>query len=315
MKILGLPLRSGRVFQAMCKDSIFIFNYHEVNANPSLFTRKYRLNVPPELFSQQLKWIKQYFNVISPVQLIENKFDLPAALITFDDGFASTFEIAAPILRSNNIPAVVFMNMAPVEGKIFWPGLTTYLCYYDKAFPEYMLKRHNKSGHTLFLYCRQEEVDEYVSRNNARKIYDDARAYYGTFANLNHLRASSDYGLFLGNHLYNHYNAAILTPEDLKDSYITNENKLRKYSNNINCFSYPFGQPQTCYNAQTDRVIFSMGAKRVFTAYASQNRDPHSKRLHRLSMHDNLKDEQSFKNHVVMPSLLHKFFRKKYTYI
>lgn len=310
MKVLGLMLYSDSVFKAMCKDCVFIFNYHEVGTSPSLFAEKFGLNVPPELFAEQLKWIKKYYNVISPVQLIENNYDLPAALITFDDGFASTFEKAAPILRQNHLSATVFMNMAPVEGEIFWSGLVTYLCSYDKAFPGYMLKRHNKSGADLFLYCRQEEVDEYVLGNNAKKIYDDARVYYGAFGNLGHLRTSSDYGLFLGNHLYNHYNATMLTPEELKESYTINENKLRKYPNFINCFSYPFGQPKTCYNACTDQIIFSMGAKRIFTAYALENKDLSARRLHRLSMHDNLKDEVSFRNHVVMPSLFHKFFQK-----
>lgn len=314
-KALGSVLCSGRVFREICKGSVFIFNYHEVSQTPSLFAREFGLNVPPELFARQLGWIKKYFNVISPVQLAGNDFDLPAALVTFDDGFASTFEKAAPILQQNDLPAVVFMNMAPVEGASFWSGLVTYLCHHDKEFPGYMLKRHNKSGRDLFLNCRQEEVEGYLLRNNAEKIYDDARAYYGAFGDFGHLRASSGYGLFLGNHLYNHHNAAILTPEELKDSYTTNENKLCKYPNFINFFSYPFGQPQSCYNAETDRIIFSLGAERIFTAYPWQNTDPGSRRLHRLSMHDNLKEEGSFRNYLLMPSLFHKFTKKRSVYI
>lgn len=314
-KALGSVFCSGRGFRAICKDSVFVFNYHEVSESPSIFARKFGLNVAPALFSRQLGWIKKYFNVISPVQLIGAGFDLPAALITFDDGFASTFDQAAPILQQNNLPATVFMNMAPVEGAVFWSGLVTYLCYHDKAFPQYMLRRHNKSGWDLFLYCRQEEVEGYLRNNNAERIYDDARAYYGAFSNFDHLRASSEHGLFLGNHLYNHHNAVTLTPEELKDSYATNESKLRNYSNFINFFSYPFGQPQTCYNAQTDSIIFSLGAERIFTAYAWQNRDPGSRRLHRLSMHNNLKEEASFRNYVVMPSLFHKLSRRRCAYI
>lgn len=315
MTALGSVLCSERIFRKMCQGRIFVFNYHEVSANPSLFTRRFKLNVPPELFAEQLRWIKRYFKVISPLQLIEGGYDLPAALITFDDGFASAFEQAGPILRKNNLPAAVFMNMAPVEGGIFWSGLVTYLCCHDRAFPGYMRKRHNKPENDLFLYCRPEEIDEYLLSNNAEKIYDNVRAYYGAFANSGHLRASSDYGLFLGNHLYNHHNAAMLTPEELKDSYATNEDRIRKYPNFIDFFSYPFGQPETCYNSQTDRIIFSMGARRIFTAYAAQNTDPRSRRLHRLSMHDGLQDEASFRSHVLMPSLLHKFCRGKHVYI
>jgi len=294
-KALSAGLHCDRLFQRMCEDLIFIFNYHEINDNPSMFSQEFGLNVPPSLFLQQLKWIKQYFNVISPTQLLGNDYDLPAALITFDDGYASTFEKAAPILYSNRLPATVFINMAPVEGAIFWSGLVTYLCYHDKAFEGYMLKQFNKADCNLHLYCRQEEVDEYISRNDTQKIYKAARAYYGAFGNLGHLRTSSDYGLFLGNHLYNHHNAIILTPDELRNSYITNENNLKEYSNFVNLFSYPFGQPETCYNAQTDDIIFLMGAKKVFSAYAYPNKDPQSRRLHRLSMFDNIKDDLSFR--------------------
>lgn len=315
-KVTAPLLYSQAFFEAACRNSLFIFNYHEISERPSKFSQDCGLNVHPVQFREQLSWIKKYFRVISPNQLVNNEFDLPAALITFDDGFASTFQEGAPILRDEALPATIFMNMAPVEGQVFWSGLVVYLCNHNADFRQYFADKYHNIRKNLFLYCTEDDVKKFVVESCCPEIYDQARSYYGKFANQEDLRLSAELGLYLGNHLFNHYNSANISLDELKNQYLLNEKALKKYANYVNLFSYPFGQPESCYNRKTDEMIFSLGASRIFTAYPLPNRNRKAKRLHRLSMTDSINEEMSFKYNCIFPSLFNNYFRKyEFSYV
>ena len=76
------------------------------------------LNVPPEQFRAQLEGLQaDGYNFISIDELIAwhaGTGDLPenAVHVTFDDGYACTALLAAPILSDLGIPATVFVNTA-----------------------------------------------------------------------------------------------------------------------------------------------------------------------------------------------------------
>ena len=48
------------------------------------------------------------------------KLGSPSFLITIDDGFVSVLDIAAPILRARNVPAILFVPAAMVGGRTSW---------------------------------------------------------------------------------------------------------------------------------------------------------------------------------------------------
>jgi len=314
---ISAPLMNSRVlFDGACQNSVFVFNYHEISDQPSEFSNDFGLNVPPTLLKKQLSWIKKYFQVISPTQLINNTLNLPVALITFDDGFASTFKAGGPILRDEAVTGTVFVNMAPVEGHIFWSGLVTYLCKYFSEFNHYLAEKYPKYNENLFLYCTEEDVHKFLMNKNSLDIYDQARKYYGKFASQDDLVLSAEQGFFLGNHLYNHYNSVNIAIDELKNQYLTNEKALLNYVNHVNFFSYPFGQPESCYNRQTDDLIFSLGATRIFTAFALPNKDHKAPKLHRISMNSHIDNEISFKYNCLMPAFYNSYFsRTKFSYV
>lgn len=314
-KTLSPLITSRMIFNSIRQKSLFVFNYHEVSNSPSRFSNDCGLNVKPDLFRKQLLWIKNNFHVISPEDLLKYEFDYPAALITFDDGFASTFREGAPILREMNLPGIVFMNMAPLEGHIFWSGLVVYLCKYNKDFIRYITIKYPYVKENLFLHCTESDVKDFVKENNCQNIYEEARSYYGKFATTVDLEKSSLSGLYLGNHLYNHFNAANISLHDLERQYLLNEEALMKYSNYINFFSYPFGSPN-CYNKDTDELIASLGARRIFSAYPLANTKGSAKKIHRVSPTSLIIDETSFKYNCVFSSLINCTFRKwKYSYV
>ena len=305
--VLSIP----GVFERLTRNLLVTFNYHEISDNPSQFCTDFNLNVRPEIFSKQLSWIKKHFNIITPQQLISGDFELPAAVVTFDDGFEGVFNEGAKLLKKAGIPAVVFMNMAPIQGQSCWSGLVTYLCKYDDAFKQHISKKYDRPIEPdFFLYLTQEDIQEYLDQYG-NSVLDKADAYHGKFASKNDLLESAANGLYLGNHLFNHYNAASLSLLDLEQQYLLNESALSEFSNTVPLFSYPFGQPQRCYNHDTDELLSSLGAAHLFTAFQLFNRDPYARRLHRTTMFEDISSESLFRANCLVPASINTLLRKK----
>lgn len=269
------------------KDNLTIFCYHDVSDSPSKFSYKHDLNVPSNIFDYQVDFINRNFNVISPDDLLANKIPKHAALITFDDGFKSYFEIAVPILEKYNSPSIIFLNMAPIKGEIFWAGLITYLSETSPDFNQHIATKIevNLKEKPLFLYCSRKIVNSFLRTKN--KTYkDEVNGYVGNFATENDLQSVSKNNLvYFGNHLYNHDVPLLLSDTELLESFKKNENELKQYPNYRSLFAFPFGQPDTCFSEQQIELLIENGAKKVFSAYPVINSDISALYLHRIPLH------------------------------
>lgn len=79
--------------------------------------------VAPAVFAAQMRWLAERGQAISLEQLrtfVAGNVSLPpdAVLVTIDDGFVSTRDIALPILRDHGIPAVVFVTTSLVGSRL-----------------------------------------------------------------------------------------------------------------------------------------------------------------------------------------------------
>lgn len=298
------------IFRRLIQNLLIVFNYHEINDSPSEFCQDFNLNVRPDVFSQQLSWIRKYFNVITPHDLIKGDFRLPAALVTFDDGFHGAFNPGGKILKSYDIPAVVFMNMGPVNGGICSSGLVNYLLKHDDKFKKQIEKKYGgEIKNDFFLKCKESDISEYFNTNGLG-IIPLAQEYHGKFASESDLLKSSESGLYLGNHLYDHNNAVSISDLELKNQFIKNENALLKYKNYLPIFSYPFGQPGKCYNNHTTKIILDLGAKTIFTAMPFYNVSKTKGLVHRTAMFDYINTELIFRSHCLMPAFMNQVIRR-----
>lgn len=292
-------------FKNVFKDCICVFLYHEVSTHPSEFNSRNNLNVPPVLFEQQIKLIRNIFNIISPVQLMTGDFETPAALITFDDGMPGYFENAVPILERYECPSVIFMNMGPVNGEVFWAGVVSYLLHYDIGFVNQLKDTNKRAGSSdSFTNWREEIVTLYVNKIDSDRIYRAVRAFCGPFATRGHLnRVAGSEWVYLGNHLYNHYNASTLAGSELQIAYLRNKDELDKYPNSLELFSYPYGQVGSCYNEETNAVIIGLGARKIFSANALVNYEKESVLMHRIPGDKRWSTESDLRYAIVLAGL------------
>ena len=284
----------GKIFrkitsEKLINNSLTVFCYHDVSSNPSEFNHRFDLNIPPNIFEYQIEFINKNFNIISPDDLLTDNIPARAALITFDDGFRSYFKNAVPILEKYNSPSIIFLNMAPIKGEIFWSGLITYLCEKSTEFYQYLSNntKIDLKKKPLFLYCSREIVNSYLELKG-KTFKNEVDKYVGEFLTLQDLELiSSNKLVFFGNHLYNHDVPLLLSDNELIESYLKNEGKLKKYPNHRCLFAFPFGQPNTCFSSQQIDLLVENGAMKVFSSYPALNPDFSIPYLHRISLDSN----------------------------
>jgi len=139
----GLFLYAGifhiiRFFYNVCGRRITIVTYHritdrkisEIEASlPFLFTSR-------QVFEKQLVFMKKWYNVITPKELIEckknGKSPWNSLIITFDDGYEDNFRNAYKTLSNMNLRAAFFITVDKISNKNAKPFWWDRLYYYLK---------------------------------------------------------------------------------------------------------------------------------------------------------------------------------------
>jgi peptidoglycan/xylan/chitin deacetylase (PgdA/CDA1 family) len=109
-----------------------ILLYHKVSRN-----HNDRLTISVDRLDRQLAYIRsEGYTGISFLELkesLEGRRPLPAkpVLLTFDDGYLSTYELAYPLLRKHQLKATVFLPTAFIGGVNGWDGGSEPLMSYD----------------------------------------------------------------------------------------------------------------------------------------------------------------------------------------
>ena len=272
-------------FKKIIKNDLLILLYHDVSDNPFDFHKEHNLNVSIKKFKDQIRFLSKYYTFISPLDLLKGTFERPAALITFDDGIKSNFEIAIKILLKYKLPSLHFLNAGPLLGQFFYSGLVTYL------FKEKFLNDNN------YLTVSEDDVHKFLQN---KEIMKKVQNYHGPFANENDLITfdNNEY-VFYGNHLFNHYNAANISLDFFKLNYDKNKKYLSKFNNYIDFFSYPFGAKDTCYNYKTEDFLKrKLKPLKYFYADTLSFNKKKTQSYHRFIL-DNDTDENIFKSRVI----------------
>lgn len=102
--------------------AVITLMYHRINV---IDTDPWGICVSPNNFEEQVKFLKNNFNLISTHDLINQikngNITANSICVTFDDGYADNYAHAKPILEKNNCPATFFIATAFInECTPFW---------------------------------------------------------------------------------------------------------------------------------------------------------------------------------------------------
>ena len=124
---IAIPLKNRNPFgiRAGSLPAITILCYHRFGSRPSSMT------VTPQAFEAQMAYLATHgYTVVSLERLpayLEGREPIPrkAVVITIDDGYRSTYEVAYPVLRRYKFPATVFLytDFVGAGDALTWPQM------------------------------------------------------------------------------------------------------------------------------------------------------------------------------------------------
>jgi hypothetical protein len=275
--ITAVGSRADRIpaVRAALTHGLTVFVFHEVTESPSSYQEQWNGSITPQLFTEQVLWLRDRFRFISPTDLRQlggqRPLPLNAGLITFDDAWAGVFRNALPILDSLRVPSICFLNMATVAGE-----------------PDLGAARAYRHGQPVTQWTSLDVRSAAELEVEIRDRYqDDARfsEFQGPTATPSDLlRAADDYRIvWFGSHLFHHWDVRTIDSGVYADSLTRNAEALDPYPNVLPVFATPHGYAGGD-DDHTLKVPRDLGCRILFTGTGRQNRDADRYVLDRVAL-------------------------------
>lgn len=316
-------LRIPEISLHMRTEAPRIFLYHGVHPwVPGYGIFNYRKKfITPELFRQELLWIKEYFSVIPLSLLIErsnrdSRIPPRAAVLTFDDGYQNNYQYAFPILKEYKLPATFFLTTDLVDGKTpLWVDTLEYAIGHARG-P--LLRISNKGKEETFsVEAYEDRVQaDMVLRDCLKRIpQSEAEILLGKIvnaagANLQESFLSSPYagitweearemeraGMAFAPHTRSHPILSRIPVSNAKEEILFSKKRLQEELDApLNIFAYPNGQPSD-YTPEIVSIIQEVGFRAALTTIPGAiGKNAHPYLLPRITL-DNTDSFPAFKN-------------------
>ena len=226
--------------------------------------------VLPEVFRQQLQFLKAHFRVVHPEDFrawIEQGKPLPprAVLVTCDDGLVNTLTDMLPVLQSESVPCLFFVTGASCREN---PGMLSYEELYQlmrvgplgKLDLQLPLDESKESRSSEGSAARWWSTVRRASRldANARADWMDlVRGHYGQtqaiqserrwrLLNIAELRRLAESGMSIGAHTMSHPVLSLCSEDEARREIQSSKIDLeRALGRPVWAFAYPYGNPST----------------------------------------------------------------------
>jgi len=246
------------------KPRLWVLMYHRIlpASDPRYAAEEPGMIVTPDTFRQQLRQLKQLFEMVSLSEWITRRDaqqSLPsrACAVTFDDGWLDNFEYAFPILQEENIPATLFAVSEMIgTTRQFWPNrlarvlsaLTPGISLpWLEQFPGYSADKSldREAIANLILQCKQLPDDElHAHLDNAELQMQLPSVLEPALMNWDQLRTLQQSGLVeIGSHTCNHYRLLeSLNQATAAREIINSRQQLeQQLEKSVSLFCYPNG--------------------------------------------------------------------------
>jgi peptidoglycan/xylan/chitin deacetylase (PgdA/CDA1 family) len=280
------------------------------------------VNITPTDFEATLKFLTRYYN---PVRLEDVLADsdgrgLPprAVLVTFDDGYASVMEWAAPLCRKYGVPAIFFLNAAFLDNHRLAPD--NLVCYVANELGMGTINAAVgvvKGADSPKLKCMADVFSRFFPAISVaeRNVFLDTLAHLGK---INEHQLTEEAGLYLtrkqlcelaslgfeiGNHTYTHVRCRSLTAEDLAGEVDRNKAELDAVSGKkVRSFSVPYGSAEDLTSDLVGHLKLSGHAVAFLSQSAANLQGVDKFQLDRVSIHAD-RDDTLFFQIEVLPRL------------
>lgn len=280
-------LRPLKVFH---NNKIIIFNYHRIRKDnsPTRFDDSV-FGPDAKRFRQEMEWIKKETKVLNEEELLEIVYQKKrikeiCSLVTFDDGYRDNFDIAYPILKELNIPAMFFIPTHHMTTRhLGWWDIVAYFVKHTNMnqfiFQNIEYNTVNKNA-LIKNFINQLKMSEpvYIEKflhqlsESLNVPFPDINLQSEELMTWEQLKIMISNGMVIGSHSHDH---SILSRQDsetlatqLSKSITILESNLNK---KINSIAYPVGGYQH-FNEVTKAVSKDVGFKLGFSYLTGFNK-------------------------------------------
>jgi peptidoglycan/xylan/chitin deacetylase (PgdA/CDA1 family) len=283
------------------RPGLIVLTYHRI-AEPGmdLFYDQV-ISATPESFRTQIQWFHDRMRIITLDELIDQvagglSWREPVMLLTFDDGYRDNFELAAPLLREQNIPATFFIPTGFLDlPKLPWWDHIAYVIkqthvrrfVVDRCStgsqPPLEIDLEAMSPSTAITIIIRAFLDETIpdeqwfldQLTQVCMIEFDSEALgrdlFMSWGNVHELTASN-LAFTIGSHAHSHRKLATLDIDAQRDELTRSKQILQaKLERPIKALAYPYGWPGM-YTIQTKALATEAGYEFAFSAREGVNR-------------------------------------------
>jgi peptidoglycan/xylan/chitin deacetylase (PgdA/CDA1 family) len=254
-----------RIVRKFLPNYLTVLNYHRIDDpyRDGFDTFRPNVSATPSEFARQMDHVARFYNVISGddlVSFIKNRRALPprALLITFDDGYLDNYINAYPVLKSRNLPAIIFLatNHIGSSAPFYW-DFVAYCFHHTKMnsveLPHLGLRTWHTEEvreravlewiETLKKISEQEKQKAILRLPEILNVSIPSDAFARMMISWFHAREMSENGIEMGAHTTSH---PILTRVPLDVAAFEISRSKRHIEDELNkpvtSFAYPNGQ-------------------------------------------------------------------------
>lgn len=227
-------------------------------------------------FRNQLRYLKKLYNIISLDQLnqffeIDQKLPKNPLLITFDDGDFSLYQNAYPVLKEENVPAVVFVitELLNTNRPFWWDEIEFYIGEREGNKKVWEVKEWKNQDRLIYLSSL---------RKNRSKASPLSRQL-----NTEEVLEMHNSGISIANHSHSHPMFNQCSGPEIEDEIEASTEVLESLGVESKAFAYPNGN----FSDLAENILVKYQFKLAFLFDHKINRGSvHPLRISRLVVND-----------------------------
>ncbi len=228
--------------------------YHAVEDKPGSHTAGLGMSISPGVFRQHLDYYQRHYHLMSMQDIVAGRSAPGTALLTFDDGYASVGDNAAPAMEERGIPATVYLIGKAVRGEMVWVNqLNHALNSYPQVamaivngFPGLENVERRNAIHQVQTQFGPAKIEQLIARleTSLPLQVNQPKLFLGR----EDVQALKSRGISFGFHSNDHYNLQLCSEATLRQQLDSSELDDLLDSRT---FAYPFGY---CGDREADRL-------------------------------------------------------------
>lgn len=241
--------------------------YHACEATESDYIRDLGSNTPPTRFDAQLDFLLRHYRIVPLDALERGEAGDRAVVITFDDGYASVYENAFPLLKQRGLPAAVYLTTDVVGNRgLIWINELNWLLRNHPTVARPLTAEafhcaENAPIASALARAREaynpRTVSQLLTEIRARAGLNGGRSSQGASVYLTweQVEEMARTGVTFGNHTASHPNLAQLSEATQYEEISRAQEALRLHLGRASSLAYPFG----LHDAASRRVATRLG--------------------------------------------------------